>query len=137
MISVIVPVYNAEKYLKKAIDSVLSQTLARIELVCINDGSKDGSMRILSEYQKNYSNINQDFLHLSLTFSFPLYAFVSFFATTPERVLIATTSTSKITAVAYAWFIYSPSLDSIYIWIASVRPEPSTFFGTCATVPAV
>lgn len=56
-ISVIIPVYNAEKYLKKAIDSVLSQTLARIELVCINDGSKDGSMRILSEYQKNYSNI--------------------------------------------------------------------------------
>ena len=51
-ISVIIPVYNAEKYLKKAIDSVLSQTLARIELVCINDGSKDGSMRILSEYQK-------------------------------------------------------------------------------------
>ena len=34
-ISVIIPVYNAEKYLKKAIDSVLSQTLARIELVCI------------------------------------------------------------------------------------------------------
>ena len=59
-ISVIIPVYNAEKYLKKAIDSVLSQTLARIELVCINDGSKDGSMRILSEYQKNYSNNNSE-----------------------------------------------------------------------------
>ena len=53
-ISVIIPVYNAEKYLKKAIDSVLSQTLSRIELVCINDGSKDGSMRILSEYHKSY-----------------------------------------------------------------------------------
>ena len=49
-ISVIVPVYNTEKYLHRCIDSILSQTFTDFELLLINDGSKDGSGAICDEY---------------------------------------------------------------------------------------
>ena len=45
-ISVIVPIYNSEKYLKKCVDSILNQTLEDIEIILINDGSKDNSHSI-------------------------------------------------------------------------------------------
>ena len=56
-ISVIIPVYNVEKYLRECLDSVISQTLAEIEIVCVNDGSNDGSRDILSEYEKKDARI--------------------------------------------------------------------------------
>lgn len=49
-ISVIVPVYNVEKYLHRCIDSILSQTFTDFELLLINDGSKDESGKICDEY---------------------------------------------------------------------------------------
>ena len=49
-VSVIIPVYNAEKYLKKCLDSVINQTLPDIEIICVNDCSKDSSLNILKEY---------------------------------------------------------------------------------------
>lgn len=49
-ISVIVPVYNAEKYLEKCMDSICSQTLKEIEIICVDDGSTDGSYQILRRY---------------------------------------------------------------------------------------
>lgn len=49
-ISVIMPVYNTEAYLKEAIDSILGQTYTNFELIAINDGSKDGSGAILDHY---------------------------------------------------------------------------------------
>lgn len=49
-ISVIIPVYNMEEYLEQCLDSVLLQTLEDIELVCVNDGSTDGSLDILKSY---------------------------------------------------------------------------------------
>lgn len=49
-VSVIIPVYNVEKYLKRCLDSVLNQTLRDIEIICINDGSTDNSVQILEEY---------------------------------------------------------------------------------------
>lgn len=49
-ISVIMPVYNAENYLKEAIDSILEQTFADFELIIINDGSTDNSDGIVSGY---------------------------------------------------------------------------------------
>ena len=52
-VSVIMPVYNAEDYLRPAIDSVLDSTLREIELICIDDGSTDRSLDIIKEYQKN------------------------------------------------------------------------------------
>ena len=51
-VSVIVPIYNMEVYVKECLDSILSQTLKEIEVVCIDDGSTDRSWEILAEYAK-------------------------------------------------------------------------------------
>lgn len=51
-VSVIVPIYNVEKYLEQCLDSILSQTLNDIEVICINDGSPDNSLSILKNYAK-------------------------------------------------------------------------------------
>lgn len=50
LISVVMPVYNAERYLREAVDSILAQTLSDFELIAIDDGSKDGSKAILETY---------------------------------------------------------------------------------------
>ncbi len=52
-VSVIVPVYNVEKYLKKCLDSLINQTIQDIEIIVVNDGSKDNSEEIIKEYEKN------------------------------------------------------------------------------------
>lgn len=52
-VSIIIPVYNNEEFLPKCLNSVLSQTLEEIEVICINDGSTDHSLDILQECQKN------------------------------------------------------------------------------------
>ena len=49
-VSVIIPVYNTEKYLRECLDSVVNQTLRDIEIICVDDGSTDGSLEILREY---------------------------------------------------------------------------------------
>ena len=53
-VSIILPVYNAEKYLQRCIDSIIGQDYNSIELIAIDDGSKDGSWDILKEYQDRY-----------------------------------------------------------------------------------
>ena len=50
-VSIIMPVYNVEKYLKQALDSAVNQTLNDIEIICIDDCSTDNSLNILKEYQ--------------------------------------------------------------------------------------
>lgn len=49
-VSVIVAIYNAEKYLRQCLDSIADQTLHDIEIICVNDGSTDGSLKIIEEY---------------------------------------------------------------------------------------
>ena len=49
-ISVIVPVYNTEKYLSRCLDSICGQTYRNLEILCVNDGSTDGSAAILDAY---------------------------------------------------------------------------------------
>ena len=53
-VSVIVPVYNAESYLRTCLDSILQQTLENIEILAVDDGSKDHSAEILREYEKKF-----------------------------------------------------------------------------------
>lgn len=62
-ISVIVPVYNTENYLRECFDSLVSQTYKNIEFIIVNDGSKDNSIKIINEYSEKYPNfkvINQE-----------------------------------------------------------------------------
>jgi len=56
-ISVIVPIYNSERYLRKCLDSLVNQTLKDIEIILINDGSTDNSEKIVKEYTEKYKNI--------------------------------------------------------------------------------
>lgn len=49
-VSVLIPIYNVEQYLSQCLDSIINQTLSDIEIICINDGSTDGSGEILSQY---------------------------------------------------------------------------------------
>ena len=50
--SIIIPVYNVENYLSECLDSVIKQTVIDLEIICVNDGTKDHSRAILEEYQK-------------------------------------------------------------------------------------
>lgn len=56
-VSILVPVYNVEKYLPQCLDSLINQTLKNIEIICINDGSTDTSLKILENYQQKDTRI--------------------------------------------------------------------------------
>lgn len=56
-ISVIVPVYKVEEFLPQCLDSILAQTLTELEIICVNDGSPDNSLKILEEYAKKDKRI--------------------------------------------------------------------------------
>ena len=56
-ISVLVPIYNVEQYLRECLYSLVSQTLTDIEIICINDGSTDSSLEIIEEYAQQDSRI--------------------------------------------------------------------------------
>lgn len=56
-VSVIIPVYNVEKYLEECLESVVNQTLSDIEIICIDDGSADKSFEILQQYAEKDSRI--------------------------------------------------------------------------------
>ena len=57
LVSVIIPVYNVEKYLRQCLDSVINQTLKDIEIICVDDGSTDNSLKILQEYKEKDNRI--------------------------------------------------------------------------------
>ena len=56
-ISVVIPVYNVEDYLEECLDSIVNQTFTDLEIICVNDGSKDNSLEILNEYAKKDDRI--------------------------------------------------------------------------------
>lgn len=56
-ISIIIPVYNVEEYIKRCLESIMNQTFKDFELILVNDGSTDNSGHICNEYMKKYSNI--------------------------------------------------------------------------------
>ena len=57
LVSVIIPVYNVEKYLEKCLDSIINQTYKNLEIICINDGSTDSSLEILQKYAEKDNRI--------------------------------------------------------------------------------
>ena len=57
LISVLVPCYNTERYLRSCIESILNQTYKNIEVIIVNDGSTDGSLDIINEYALKDSRI--------------------------------------------------------------------------------
>ena len=56
-VSVILPVYNTEKYLPECLDSIINQSLRDIEIICVDDGSTDSSLQILKEYAEKDKRI--------------------------------------------------------------------------------
>lgn len=56
-VSIIVPVYNAEKYLTRCLDSLINQTYPDTEMILVNDGSTDNSLEVCQKYQRTYPNI--------------------------------------------------------------------------------
>ena len=65
-VSIIIPVYNAEKHLRECLDSVLAQTFQNFEVICVDDGSTDSSLNILEEYATKDSRFHvyhQENLH--------------------------------------------------------------------------
>ena len=56
-ISVVIPVYNVEKYLSRCLDSVINNSYKNLEIICIDDESPDNSLNILKEYSKKDSRM--------------------------------------------------------------------------------
>lgn len=56
-VSVIVPVYNVEKFIDKCLNSLVNQTLKEIEIIVVNDGSPDNSQKIIDKYVKKYPSL--------------------------------------------------------------------------------
>ena len=57
LVSVVIPVYNVENYLRQCMDSVVNQTYSNLEIVCVNDGSPDRSIDILRDYEQKDKRI--------------------------------------------------------------------------------
>lgn len=60
-LSIVVAVYNLEKYLPRCLESLVNQTLENIEILCIDDGSTDSAPKIIDEYEKKYPNLIKSF----------------------------------------------------------------------------
>ena len=50
LISIIIPIYNSEKFLRETLESAINQTYTNIEIICVDDGSTDNSLKILKKY---------------------------------------------------------------------------------------
>ena len=61
-VSIIVPVYGVEKYIDKCLDSLVKQSLKEIEVIVVNDGTKDNSQKIIDKYVKKYPDKIKSFI---------------------------------------------------------------------------
>lgn len=68
-ITVVMPVYNGEKYIREAIDSILNQTFSNFELLIIDDGSTDNSVKIIKTYKDKRINLIHNFKNMGLVFT--------------------------------------------------------------------
>jgi|TARA_B110000495_G_C23011317_1_gene598199 glycosyltransferase involved in cell wall biosynthesis len=60
LVSVIIPVYNSAQFLKESLESVINQTYSNIEIICVNDGSTDNSLKILQQYSDKITIVSQE-----------------------------------------------------------------------------
>lgn len=60
LVSIIIPVYNSEKFLKESLESVINQTYKNIEIICVDDGSTDDSLKILEQFSSDIIIISQE-----------------------------------------------------------------------------
>ena len=60
LISIIIPVYNAEEYIEKTLDAITNQTYKSIEIIIVNDGSTDNTLNILNDYKKKDNRIKKE-----------------------------------------------------------------------------
>ena len=58
LVSIVVPVYNTERFLVQCMDSIVNQSLKNIEIICVNDGSTDGSLDILNRYERQDNRVH-------------------------------------------------------------------------------
>ena len=65
-VSVVMPVYNVEKYIEECLDSLINQTLKEIEIICVDDGSTDGTLKLLYKYEEADSRVKIIQQHLAL-----------------------------------------------------------------------
>ena len=63
-LSIIIPVYNVEKYLRRCLESVIKSTFQDFELIILNDGSNDGSEEVILDFKKNYSNYQEKIVYI-------------------------------------------------------------------------
>ena len=61
-VSIIIPIYNSENFIERCLESIISQTYSNIEIIIINDGSTDGTERILKEYEKKDKRVKNIFI---------------------------------------------------------------------------
>ena len=60
LVSIVIPIYNSEQFLKESLESIINQTYTNIEIICVNDGSTDNSLEILNSYSDKITIISQE-----------------------------------------------------------------------------
>ena len=141
-VSVIIPVYNVENYLRQCLDSVCGQTLKEIEIICIDDGSTDTSLDILKEYAKNDNRITvitQKNLHAGVARNAGLAVakgdYVHFLDaddwldTDSYQQLVNITNKNNIDFIKFKSFAYHNIFKSTYSWpFTDLANFPSELF---------
>ena len=65
LVSILIPCYNAEKYLDDCLNAILNQSYDNIELIIVNDGSTDNSEKIIDSYYKKFNNFSKKLIKIN------------------------------------------------------------------------
>lgn len=125
-LAVIIPVYNAEKYLSAALDSVLREGMSNCHLYLVDDGSKDGSLGICQDYARQYSNITV----ILQTNAGPSAARNAALAQVQEEFITFLDADDEIAIGSFqdnlAWMAAHPGVDVLFFPVKKVHIDGST-----------